>query len=75
MSVTPQGPRLAAIMADHDKGPEYALVKCIHDGCPNSQRIEESRTVTTEQLVVMFNDLGWSIKPTLCPAHRSGGDR
>lgn len=63
------GRRFAAIMADHDRGPEYALVECIEDDCNASARLERTAGTRTEELVKRFRQLGWSIKPTLCPRH------
>lgn len=60
--------RLAAIMADHDRGPEYAMVKCTT--CGETERIERSATLTDEELAQQFESMGWSVLPTLCPAHR-----
>lgn len=60
------GAALSAVMADHDRGPEYALVECAN--CPASERVEHSLGVTDAELKVQFEQLGWSITPTLCPA-------
>lgn len=63
------GRRLSAIMADHDRGPEYALVECIEDDCNASARLEHTAGTSTEELIEQFRQLGWSVKPTLCPLH------
>lgn len=67
-----QGTRLAAVMADHDKGPEYALVECIGDdfSCTAKQRIEDSWGKSDEQITGELAALGWSVSPTLCPEHQ-----
>jgi len=52
-------------MADHDRGPEYAVVECIK--CSTTAQVPDSRTLTTTELIRRFEALGWSIKPTLCP--------
>lgn len=59
--------RLAAIMADHDRGPEYALVECIR--CDASARVEQSSLLSDAELGERFEGMGWSIGPTLCPTH------
>lgn len=63
------GAGLAAVMADHDRGPEYATLQCA--GCPEVVRISGSDRISDAVLRQMFADLGWSIQPTLCPACRS----
>lgn len=65
-------PRLATIMADHDRGPEYALVQCIGEGftCPASERVEASAGKADAEIVAVLAERGWSVGPTLCPAHR-----
>lgn len=67
-----QGRQLAAIMAEHDKGPEHALVQCIGEGfaCTAQQRIEGSYGKTDEQITEELARLGWSVSPTLCPDHQ-----
>lgn len=65
-----QGARLAAIMADHDRGPQYAVVECAHPGgCPASAHVEGSYSKTDAELAAEFASMGWSIKPTRCPNH------
>lgn len=66
-----QGPALSAIMADHDKGPEYALVQCVGDdlSCTATARVENSARMSTAQIVAVLAQRGWTVKPTLCPAH------
>ena len=66
---TPQGQHLRAVMVDHDRGPEYALVECIAPGCTQIHRIENSQPLSTNQLTELITGLGWSIQPTLCPEH------
>lgn len=65
-------PRLAAIMADHDRGPEYALVQCIGADftCPSTERVEASAGKTDVEIVAILAERDWSVGPTLCPAHR-----
>jgi len=67
-----QGARLAAVMADHDKGPEYVLVECIGDGfaCTAKQRIEGSYGKSDAQITDELFVMGWSVSPTLCPDHQ-----
>lgn len=60
---------VAAILADHEGGPEYALVECIK--CKATERIEGSQYVSDDVLHLQFEALGWSILPTLCPKHCS----
>ncbi len=69
--VTPQDPRLAAVMADHDRGPEYAVVECVGEdfACTATARLEQSAGKTDAELGEVFAALGWSVKPTLCPEH------
>lgn len=59
--------RLAAIMADHDRGPEYAVVECIE--CDASARVEQSSLMSDAELVQRFEAQGWTITPTRCPRH------
>ncbi len=63
---------LGAIMADHDRGPEYALVECIGDDftCTATERVEGSAWLPDSVIVEILEDRGWSVGPTLCPAHR-----
>lgn len=71
-------PALGAILYDHDRGPEYALVECVGDGfaCTATERVEQSNLMTDEQIIAVLADRGWSVNPTLCPAHRAalGGE-
>lgn len=68
-----QGPALGAVMADHDKGPEYALVACIGDNlsCTATARVENSVRLSTTQITVVLAERGWSVRPTLCPQHNT----
>lgn len=66
------GKALGAIMADHDRGPEYAVVQCIEPGCEASERVDDTRSMTDQQIVDVLAETGWSVKPTLCPEHQSG---
>lgn len=70
-----QGQRLSAIMADHDRGDEYAIVECIGDdfSCPETERVEGTLLLTTEQIVSILSERGWSVSPTLCPKHQGAG--
>lgn len=54
-----------------EPGPEYALLECIADDftCPNTAKILDSVDKSDAELTAQFNQLGWSIKPTLCPDH------
>ena len=61
-------PRLASVMAQHDAGPEYAMVRCI--GCPATSRIEHAGGIPTSTLKLEFELRGGSILPTRCPEHR-----
>lgn len=69
---TTSGPGFAAIMADHDKGREYAFLECVGENfsCPATIRIESTDAVTDAELIARFAELGWSVNPTLCPQHR-----
>ena len=71
-SANHMGPTLRAIMADHDRGPQYALVECIGDDftCPAKERVEQRATMTDEHIIAVLNERGWSVGPTLCPTHR-----
>lgn len=64
---------IGPIMADHDRGPEYALVQCIGDGftCPAEERVEQSARLSDAEIIAMLAQRGWSVGPTLCPKHRS----
>lgn len=59
--------RMGAILAEHDRGPEYAFVECID--CPEVAKIENSYGISDEALTKAFEALGWTIKPTRCPKH------
>lgn len=67
---------LAPILADHDRGPEYALVQCIGDdfACVAEERVENSYGLTDAQITDILAKRGWSVGPTLCPTHRSTGE-
>jgi hypothetical protein len=58
-------------MADHDRGPEYALVQCSAGDftCKQTSRIEESKNLSDEEITARLHEAGWSVKPTLCPTH------
>lgn len=64
--------RLAAIIADHDKGLEYALVQCIGVDftCPETAHVEHSAQLTDGQITEVLATRGWSVGPTLCPNHQ-----
>lgn len=64
-------PHLGAILLDHDRGPEYALMECIADSfsCPNTQRVEQSAQLTDGEITEILAERGWSVGPTLCPEH------
>lgn len=74
-----QGSRLRALLADHDRGPEYAFVQCTgrdfagdHVGeltCTQNTRIENSKDLSDTEITARLAELGWSVKPTLCPKH------
>ncbi|MEO3931362.1 hypothetical protein WMO79_00920 [Micrococcaceae bacterium Sec7.4] len=78
-TVLSQGSRLGAIMADHDRGPEYAFVQCTgndfagdHVGdwaCTQTARIDGSKYLSDEEVTTRLAEAGWSVKPTLCPKH------
>lgn len=67
-----QGARLSAIMADHDRGAEYAFVQCIGDQftCAAEARIENSAGLSDQQIRTHLAEAGWSVLPTLCPGHQ-----
>ncbi len=69
------GKAMAAIMADHDQGEEYALVECIARGCNARRRIAGSAALTDRQIIELLAEGGWTIKPTLCPDHAQSGDQ
>lgn len=66
---------LGAILADHDRGPEYALVECIGDAgnCAASERVEDSAQLTDAEIRAVLAERGWSVSPTLCPTHNKPG--
>jgi hypothetical protein len=66
-----QGSRLTAIMAGHDRGPQYALVQCVGADftCVNETSIEGSKGLSDEEITARLNERGWSVTPTLCPGH------
>lgn len=66
-----RGSRLNALMSDHDRGAQYALVQCVGAGftCPQETRIEESKHLSDEEITARLAEEGWSVKPTLCPKH------
>jgi hypothetical protein len=66
-----QGSRLRALMADHDRGAQYALVQCVGADfhCDQETRIEESKNLSDAEITARLHELGWSVKPTLCPKH------
>lgn len=66
-------PPLGTILTDHDRGPEYALVQCAHEGCANASRIEGSAHMSEEDLRTEFEARGWTISPTRCPEHAKRG--
>lgn len=74
MSIQYGPPPLSAIMADHDRGPEYALVQCSHEGCDEASRIDDSTHMSEVDLRAEFESRGWTISPTLCPKHAKAGD-
>lgn len=69
-SVSP-GSRLSAIMADHDRGPEYAQVQCVADDftCKQTEKITDSKHLSEDEITARLKGLGWSVSPTLCPSH------
>lgn len=70
----PPPPPLAAIMADHDRGPEYALVECIgdHFTCDAKERVEGSSRLTDAEIIAILAERGWTVGPTHCPTHAAG---
>lgn len=66
---------IGPIMADHDRGPQYALVQCIGDDftCTAESRVEQSALLSDADIVAILAERGWSVSPTLCPAHSSEG--
>lgn len=74
-----QGPRLTAVMAGHDRGPEYVFVQCVgrdfagdHVGelaCTENTRINGSKNLSDDEVTALLAEKGWSVKPTLCPKH------
>lgn len=64
-------PSLGAILADHDRGPEYALVECIGDAgnCTARERVENTARMTDAEIRAALSERGWSVSPTLCPTH------
>lgn len=72
MSMNHMPPRLGAILAEHDRrGPEYAVVECIGDDfrCTATERVEDSAGKSDAEIIVILAERGWSVGPTLCPAH------
>lgn len=63
--------QLRTTMADHDRGPEYALVQCIGDAftCEKTKKVDNRKHLTDEQITVQLEGRGWSVSPTLCPDH------
>ncbi|MCB5280575.1 hypothetical protein [Arthrobacter sp. ES1] len=66
-----QGSRLSALMSDHDRGAQYALVQCVGAGftCSQETRIEQSKNLSDAEVAARLHERGWSVKPTLCPKH------
>lgn len=66
-----RGSRLNALMADHDRAAQYALVQCVGDSfsCSQETRIDESKFLSDAEITARLHELGWSVKPTLCPKH------
>jgi len=74
-----QGSRLTAVMAGHDRGPEYSFVQCVgttfagdHVGdlsCTENTRINGTKNLSDEEVTALLAEKGWSVKPTLCPKH------
>lgn len=69
------GRALSAIMADHDRGDQYAVVECIAAGCSISRRIEGSAFLTDQQIISIIADEGWTVRPTHCPEHAQSVDQ
>jgi hypothetical protein len=69
--------RLNAVMADHDRGPQYAQVECIGENltCKRTARIEDSKHLSEEEITARLKELGWSVSPTLCPGHNITRDK
>lgn len=68
-----QGSALNVVMADHDKGPEYALVACIGNNltCTATSRVEDTARLSTAQIIAVLAERGWTVRPTLCPQHNT----
>lgn len=66
------GDAFRAIMADHDRGPEYAVVECIEPDCLARERVDNTERLSDAQITELLTVRGWSVKPTLCPEHQSG---
>ena len=68
---------MSAILADHDRGAQYALVECIGEGftCTAEERVENSSRMTDAETIAVLTERGWSVSPTLCPAHRRDDER
>ena len=77
MSANHMPPALGAILTEHDRGPEYALVECIAGdvSCSAKERVENSARMTDEEITAVLAGRGWSVGPTLCPAHRNQPDQ
>lgn len=77
MSMNHMPPHLGAILADHDRGPEYALVECIGENftCTATERVETSARMTDAEITAVLAERGWSVGPTLCPEHRRDDDQ
>lgn len=63
------GRRMRGIVAEHDRGPQYAVVTCIGDDftCEATARVKNSAQLTDDQIVELLAERGWSVGPTLCP--------
>lgn len=65
------GQRMGAILAEHDPGPEYAVIECAHpEGCRRRTRIDGSAGRSDADLAAEFAERGWTVGPTRCPEHR-----